>query len=731
MKPRFAVYKALLAVFVFAATAVKAETIALIEYPTGLAASTACAQALRDSVSRLGMPGIKVMVGDYRERSAMAQPPQIVIDLSQRTIDFGSDVSVSAVSLISMPFVFRDPAHFNAFIKSELYYDLQRADQMSGDTWIAVGYGGFFQLFSVGHAMTEPAHFFQRFVGGVPHVQLFRDFKAIVSSNAIQNYPGDLDTMKTVGERLMAAVEEPLLAAQNLELEKIAKFVNLDYSAADPVIFRLPDSDKYSKNIRQRVVAWAEHAAAACSVTNFSAEQKMLETLKQAGLSVVPVNRGAFVQAGWRYAMTRANIQWSQRDFDRLVTLGDGPKPKMLPSALLTRMPAKQREQFLAYSKAAEKGRITNTESIAANSELTKLWSSGLQRIAGALEQLNLKGASTDGIRPLARQAVPSDKALDILKEVDRRAAVNNLSCEYGGCARDVENWCDAARTLWRNGNQAAANRIFAFATRFANRIDGKKWPSLDFMNENLPIFVARLATKDRTVVADMNKAVHAEIVPDAAIRSDTPAGDQLRLDRIRYLASIGILLDHLGDRTSAEAAFAWASDLAAEMGSDAIASLSRAYMSNGNVEAARAAAIQSLDGIEPTALRDLIGSLSFTDPVAGDGARLLEAISDREQAKGLKGAWLDQPEESDLVKGWHGDWLDHLAMAADLWAIAADNAALTRLRQKIKAAERKSPPSEKFAGVYKKIDRYLAKGRQMYISTVFEPYGDLSLGNE
>ena len=616
-----------------------AEQVAFVSYSKDFVAGDNCAIALRDSAARLGIASLKVVLGDDEQLKALPQPPQIRIDLLQRIAGWGYDVEERALSLTFMPFVFRDPAHFNAFIGSDLYRDMRKADESGGHPWLAVAFGGYYQLFSVAHAMTEPSHFYDRFIGGANHAQLFRSFHAIPSVASINNFGGDVKVMEDTGERMMAAVEEPLLEAFQLRLDKIAKFVNLDFSAANPVVFTLGGAANYSATTRRRVTAWAEGAAATCSATNFAAEQKTLDDLKRAGLTVVPVNRDAFVEAGWLYAMTRAS-HWTARDFDRLVQLGNGPKPRVLPSALVRKLPPKERNQFLASVKTEEKRRADAAGHDALNADLMAVWAPGAEELANALEQIELlppkPAAPTEKqyLRPMVSRA----KAIEVLQEIDRRNAADDMHCDYNGCATVVEKWCDAARSLWQEGDRGAAGRIFAFATRFANRPDiAIKWPlSPSFMEENLPVWVARIAVKDPAVSADMAKVAASITIPDDATKSDFVVGASMRLDRVRYIASLGILLNRVGNHKAAELAFARASDFANELGSSAIASLSRAYMADGNIRAARALAVQSMEGIEPSALRDLIGSLGFMDPLAGNAARLLEALSDREFNKAI-----------------------------------------------------------------------------------------------
>jgi hypothetical protein len=96
--------RALLAAAIgMAAGVTHAEPVAFIQYSTYSVAATACAQALRDSAGRLGMPNLQVLLGDHGALKALAQPPQIRINLSQRIAGWGYDVEDNALALVYMP----------------------------------------------------------------------------------------------------------------------------------------------------------------------------------------------------------------------------------------------------------------------------------------------------------------------------------------------------------------------------------------------------------------------------------------------------------------------------------------------------------------------------------------------------------------------------------------------------------------------------------------------------
>lgn len=710
-----------------AMSSVRAETVVFVEHHGG-AATRACAEALRATAGRLGRPDLKIVFGNDEDRKTLPRPPQIQLYLSS-----GGPLHYGAISLAFMPFVFRDPAHFDAFVKSDLYRELRRFDQERylGDGWIALGYGGFYQLFSAARAMTEPKHFYERFVGGASHVQLYRKFGAIPSIGAITGYGGDLPLLAK-SERLMAAVEMPLVEAFDAQLDKLTKFVNLDFSAVNGVLFYLQDAGNFPAGARARITAWVEAAAAACTAENYAAERKALDDLKKAGLTVVPVNRAAFSEAGWLYAMTNANIKWTTSDFDRLVQLGGGPKPKRLPSAVVASLAPKERKQFLDYVKAAsEERRTIESKNVASGGILTG-WSASIAELANAVADVDLPEAqSAPARRGYVRPPLSQDKVLAILKDVERRAAQDDMSCRFNGCASVVRDWCDAARALWKAGNREAANRIFTFAERYAARTGRDGWPASDFA-ERLHVLVARLAVGDPGAPAALARAMDGFQLPESLLRSNVPVAHGMRSDKVRYMASLALLMQRIGNKAGMMEAFARATDLAAELGGSDVASVAKAYLVAGELKAARALAAQALEEADPAALWKVFFEIDFLQkPLGEKAARLIETLSDKEQPHGVTGDYLSSPERSKLVEHWQGDWLDHLAIAAALYTVSGRHEDLSRIEEKARAAERKAGKSKKFEDFHTELETMRSRGYMVYTKPMSEPYGRLFEGIE
>jgi hypothetical protein len=688
-----------------AVSVAQAEPVVFVEVWPGTAANT-CAQALSNTAGRLGSRDLRIVFGTSDDLKALAEPPRV-----QLALWTGAPRHYGAINLAYMPFVFRDPAHFIAFTRSDLYREMKLFDQRRevGDYWIALAYGGFYQLFSRADAMTEPRHFFNRFVGGGSHVQIYAKFGAHPSVGSITGFGGDIPIMEK-DAHFMSAVEEPLIDAYNDGLDRIAKFVNLDFSAVNPVLFYLEDAEKLPTGLRLRVTAWAEAAAAKCSAQNFETEQKTLDRLKAAGLTVVPVHRDAFVSAGWRYALTRANINWTADDFDRIEQLGDGPKPKRLPSALVRELGPKERARFLADSKAAAAERKRLGAAASLEESITADWAPAVADLADAVGGMDVSATAAPTRRTFVHKAMPHDKAVALLQEVDKHAAEGDL-CRISRCAPIIV-WCDAARTLWQAGEREGARRIFTFAERRAKQLDTNGASSLGFSDDFPMILATRVGVHDPTAPSDIAAAADAYVLPDSVLHGDYPAAAGAREFRVQYMVNIALLLQRIGNTEAMNKALARATAYASDIGSEQIGRVAGAYLAAGDLKSARTLAAKALRSADPQSLWLIFAEVSILQkPFGAAAAQLLEGVSDREQSAGIHGDYLTSPEESKIIKGWRGDWLDHLAGAAALFTAAGDMAEVARIRDKVRAAEQRSPNSKKFADFYEILDSLQQRG--------------------
>jgi TRAP-type C4-dicarboxylate transport system substrate-binding protein len=315
-----------------------------------------CVAALKASTNLAQIPDIAITVED-RQSGGYPDVP-LILFLSN------GDRDRNAINVVSVPQAVRDAAHLKAFIDSPFFAQLRTIDRHADDSrhpWLALGYGGFYQLFSRERALTEPKHFYEQMIGGAQHAHLYdklgASFMSITISAGVQQASmdaSDIEHMGLTGSR-MAAVEAPLINAESTKLDGIARYVNMTFSALHPVLFsaeryryaRLPDS------VKRRIERWVTAAAETCSAENYQAEQAIMQRLKAKGLRIVPVNRPALVEAGWTYAMSWgvSSITWTLADLDQLVRLAKPPLLGKTPRAVADALPAKERTALRARMK--------------------------------------------------------------------------------------------------------------------------------------------------------------------------------------------------------------------------------------------------------------------------------------------------------------------------------------------------------------------------------------------
>lgn len=256
--------------------------------------------------------------------------------------------------LIKVPFVFRDAEHVLAFLRSGEFYQQIRdnADQFS-PTRLAIAYGGFFQMFSKVAAVTEPKHLYGRSIGGsVRQPFLYREFGAKIHlSSGIVGMNTGLDerAASDLGrdDRETQIVEAHLASAIENGFKGKGRFVNLVSSSmlVVDIVLSLSINFVVSPEEIELLRKWAYDAALACSEANYRKELETLEALKADGYQVVPFNRRALVERSWRDTLMSPHKYWTIQQLDKLVSLGNFPKGALLPSALLSKMSAKDRKQ--------------------------------------------------------------------------------------------------------------------------------------------------------------------------------------------------------------------------------------------------------------------------------------------------------------------------------------------------------------------------------------------------
>jgi hypothetical protein len=189
----------------------------------------------------------------------------------------------------------------------------------------------------------------------------------------------------------------------------------------------------------------ADRAADHCSQENYGRDKDMLESLKRAGLQIVPVNRAAFAEAGWLYGLTFSTGGASTiDDVDRIVKMGPKPLPKRLPSqaAKSNRRRGAQILKWAAERNAvrreAEKELASLTRMSAGADSLDVIWSHEREGIlselasrpALTLESAQVKGDAThkstaDGAPILADPSL----LMFLVTEGERYIASNPQNC--------------------------------------------------------------------------------------------------------------------------------------------------------------------------------------------------------------------------------------------------------------------------------------------------------------
>ena len=338
----------------FAGATARAEKhLIQIVIPARHGPAQACADALMNSRSMLA----DAIDGDFRVIS-FDEPRN-----AKTTTLIRLETRRDALDLAAIPFAFRDAQHFQTYLKSDL---AGLMPGRGGHAENALAYGGFFQMFSRTAAVTEPKHLYGRYIGGDARaISVYHEFGAMAAPSAIRamldsNF-NPADDFKLMGQgHIWGNIVEALLGqAFENGANRNARYVSLISASVLPIAIEPQVADEVwhdwnvAVDLERRLLAWARSAALNCSGANYDAELNVLERLKQAGLTIVPFNRSALVEASWRMALTQEHQYWTIAEFDRLEQLDGGTKGALLPSEIVAKLPAAKRQEALKFDQAA------------------------------------------------------------------------------------------------------------------------------------------------------------------------------------------------------------------------------------------------------------------------------------------------------------------------------------------------------------------------------------------
>lgn len=318
----------------------------------------------------------------------------------------------AAIQVASEPYLFRDAAHFLAFMRSDVLKRLRQIDQNAAPsvTWITVAYGGFNHLFSAARAMTEPKHFFERRISGASHAGFYQrlgaDFISYASNH--EDIRNEFDRFQQGSNddrsRLPDGVVATTAQATSAKSLRRARFINLTSSAVYPVVFILAErqAERFkalSPDVRAWIENWIEIASVHCSKANFERERQFLATAAKQGHTVVPTNRKSFSEAAWIWSIESfANnkrsyseaINWSVPDLDSIVKL----QPGKLPSSVISKLSPALQTTVAARSKQVSARRAAQTAAMVARAEkqvllapIQRNWQHGASAIADHLRK--------------------------------------------------------------------------------------------------------------------------------------------------------------------------------------------------------------------------------------------------------------------------------------------------------------------------------------------------------
>ncbi len=281
-------------------------------------------------------------------------------------LDIHVEAKTSGGHIIGAPLAFRDPQHLIAYLQSNAFREMRSYDQSYGP--IAVAYGGYSQLFSKNAAVTEARHLKDRAIGGAR-----AGFWLYVNLGANAPYNPSLgkdDTIAEAAEKMgndyrpsssfdrqfrigvVDLVDAPIIGAFENGLDRHARYLNLISTAVQPVyIGQISSISEAAPELWKPAARWMESSAMICSAANFKLEQDTLARLKSAGLQVVPFNRSALIETGWKGSLLTSR-SWTTKDLDRLVAAGTGV-PSRRPSDIVSQFSAEDRRKYRSEEKDA------------------------------------------------------------------------------------------------------------------------------------------------------------------------------------------------------------------------------------------------------------------------------------------------------------------------------------------------------------------------------------------
>jgi hypothetical protein len=312
----------------------------IVHDPNGVAVK-ACAAALQAKIDVLAPTPVAVQIKPAANDDINETSDQFDLKIELNTGAYERDIG-------DLTYVFQSPEHFRAFLDSDIYRRLIAG----GDSLVRdVAYGGFYQLFSMRTAFTEPSHFYDQWMGGSWLAQLYLPFHSNTTIHAMLSPSKGAAILADVadaraGRRGIDAIEAPLIEESSYGLKSVARFVNLTYTAVQPVYYEtgfqwsdLPIA------LTAKLKAWFHAAALECSARNLEKEKEVINDLRARGLSIVPVNRDAFVEAGYLFALKSAR-GWSAQELDQIVRLAPSRAGIRLPLALVASLPPAARARL-------------------------------------------------------------------------------------------------------------------------------------------------------------------------------------------------------------------------------------------------------------------------------------------------------------------------------------------------------------------------------------------------
>jgi hypothetical protein len=266
-----------------------------------------------------------------------------------------------------IPFAFRDAAHFQSFVASSLFRDLQLtwdAIMPSYKVLLGYAYGGFGQLFTADKRISDIGSLKGLIIDSVlprslPSFKLYSKVGAEADKSSVLFDLRTVAAIANIGRQLRAsrkpkAVRALLTHALAAGLDKSARYVSLVSEELFPVYIVATTSGKVSSGMKAGLRQWAEAAARACSSKNFMLEQQALERLRKSGVSVDNFDRAPLIGLGWQEALLDHSFRyWTLRDLDKLEQMAAAPQISVMPSEILARLDRTSKRKATNYDWVA------------------------------------------------------------------------------------------------------------------------------------------------------------------------------------------------------------------------------------------------------------------------------------------------------------------------------------------------------------------------------------------